>query len=257
MCELFGICAAEKLRANEYLDAFYHHSFEHKHGWGLAVFHGSGVTLEKEPVRAVDSGYLRNRLSREVLASNLLAHIRLATIGRIEYANCHPFVYDDDSGRTWTMIHNGTMFESGDLSKYLPSQEGTTDSERILMFIVDCVNQEYAKSGAPLSAEDRFSLIDRITIRLSRGNKLNMLLYDGEYMYAHTNCPDGLYLQENPGRILVATKPLLEEGWRKFPENQLHVYKSGAPAFAGTIHENTFHEEDYDMTPLLSAYAEL
>lgn len=110
MCELFGLCAAEKYRVNELLDVFFHHSTEHKHGWGLAVFYGKGVSMEKEPVRALDSLYLRQRMTREIAGTNLLAHIRLATIGRIEYANCHPFIWDDNSGRTWTMIHNGTLF---------------------------------------------------------------------------------------------------------------------------------------------------
>ncbi len=104
MCELFGICSSKPFEANELLESFYNHSVEHKDGWGLAVFRRGAVSMEKEPVKAIDSLYLRQRLSCRVEGSNLLAHIRLATIGQINYSNCHPFIWDDESGRTWTLM---------------------------------------------------------------------------------------------------------------------------------------------------------
>ncbi|MBQ9015790.1 MAG: class II glutamine amidotransferase [Firmicutes bacterium] len=257
MCELFGVCAAQSFPVNDLLEAFFHHSYEHKHGWGLAVFRGGSVSMEKEPVKAEDSLYLRQRLSRKVEGANLFAHIRFATIGRIEYANCHPFIWDDDSGRTWTLIHNGTMFEGKKLSPFLDAQEGTTDSERILLYIVSLMNEAYAKAGEPLSDRQRFRLLDETICDLSAGNKLNMLLYDGQTMYVHTNCRDSLHLRRSPGRVIFSTKPLLSEGWEKVPMNRLLGFRSGEQIFEGTDHGHEFHEEDVDMTPLLSAFAEL
>ena len=257
MCEILGVCAAQSFQVNDLLDAFFHHSRTMKHGWGLAVFRGAGVSMEKEPVMAEESLYLRRRLSGPVSGAHLFAHIRLATIGRIEYANCHPFVWDDASGRTWTLVHNGTLFEAQKLSRFLDHQEGTTDSERLLLYIVEQMCENYVKTGQALDAAERFALLDTLITDLSCGTELNLLLYDGETMYVHTNCKDSLHLLESPGRVIFATKPVLWEGWKKVPMNQLLGYRKGELIFQGTCHDHEFHEEDYDMTPLLSAYAEL
>ena len=50
-------------------------------------------------------------------------HIRLATVGSRDYENCHPFVREDNYGRHWTLIHNGTMFDCPQLSRYIPLQD--------------------------------------------------------------------------------------------------------------------------------------
>ena len=257
MCELFGVCAAQKIRVNDYLEAFFNHSWEHKHGWGLALFQGSNVSVEKEPMKASDSTYLRRRLSQKIEGKNLFAHIRLATIGRIEYVNCHPFLLEDDFGRTWTMIHNGTLFEGEKLSKFVDIQEGTTDSERLLLYFVAQINEATAKAGQPLDDAQRFRVLDETIVSLSHGNKLNLLLYDGETMYVHTNCPGTLHYRRDPQGLIFSTKPLLTEGWEPVPMNRLLACRDGEFIFEGTDHGNVFHEEDYDMTPLLSAFAEL
>ena len=57
--------------------------------------------------------------------------------------------------------------------------------------------------------------------------------------------------------MLFATTPLLMDGWEPVPMNRLLAFRQGRKLFEGTVHDNEFHEEDYDMTPLLSAFAEL
>ena len=257
MCEIFGICAKERIRANDYLDAFYNHSIDNEDGWGLAVFRGMGVSMEKEARRAVDSIYLRQRLSKDVMAANLFAHIRAATIGRMEYANCHPFIWDDNSGRAWTLVHNGTMFNGSKLSKYRDVQEGTTDSERLLLYIVDAINRSSSDAGRDLNFDDRFKILDDIMVEMSEGNKLNMLLYDGEYMYIHTNMAGTLFEYRNANSCYFATKPVVTGGWEHVPMNQLLVYRNGELIRKGTVHSNEFHQEDYDMSSIFSSFAEL
>ncbi|MBQ8151143.1 MAG: class II glutamine amidotransferase [Firmicutes bacterium] len=257
MCELFGVSARESFRVNELLDAFYHHSDEHRDGWGLAVFRGHGVSMEKEPVKATNSAYLIRRMSRDIEAANLFAHIRLATIGRIEYCNCHPFIWDDESGRTWTMIHNGTFFNGSKLTGYIDRQEGTTDSERFLLYIVDAMSAAYEKKGAELTFDERFEIIDDIIVALSDDNKINMLLYDGDYMYVHTNCEGSLYCWREEGKRIFATRPVVMDGWEQLPLNRLLVYKNGEMIREGTVHSNSFRDEDHDYAPLMSAFSEL
>ena len=146
------------------------------------------------------------------------------------------------------MIHNGTLFEGNKLAPFLDMQEGTTDSERLLLYIIHRMNEAYAKAGQPLHDQKRLQLLDEIIVDLSAGNKLNLLLYDGEIMYVHTNCRESLHF---------STKPLLMYGWRPVPMNQMLAFRQGEQIFQGSQHGNEFHEEDYDMGSLLSAFAEL
>ena len=59
MCQLFGFSSKIPVRINDYLKEFYSHSEEHPHGWGLACMDGKEVMIEKEPVKASVSQYLK------------------------------------------------------------------------------------------------------------------------------------------------------------------------------------------------------
>lgn len=257
MCELFGVCAAKSFEANKLLKAFYQHCDAHPDGWGLAVFRGGAVTMEKEPMKATDSQYLRHRLSCRVEGSNLLAHIRLATVGQITYANCHPFVWDDDSGRTWTMIHNGTLFDPSLITPYSKEQEGGTDSEGVLLYLMDCINTQYHLTGHNLNREERFAVLNNAVVRLAKDNKLNMILYDGEVMYVHTNYKDSLHVWQTPGRSVFVTKPLPAGNWEPLPLNQLIAYKDGEVLQKGTQHSYEFLDEEHDYASFFATFAEL
>ena len=61
MCELLGVSSQEKVPCNDLLQTFFSHSTNHPDGWGLAAFYGNTAVIEKEPVSAVDSAYLKTR----------------------------------------------------------------------------------------------------------------------------------------------------------------------------------------------------
>ena len=97
MCEMLGISAKRRIRANDILREFYSHADRHPHGWGLATFNDAGAPdIEKEAVKATESEYLKKRLAEPIEESVLLAHIRLATVGHLEYRNSHPFAAADN-----------------------------------------------------------------------------------------------------------------------------------------------------------------
>ena len=52
------------------------------------------------------------------------------------------------------------------------------------------------QKGARLHFEERFALLDEIVSDMAKGNKLNLLLYDGEYTYVHTNYKNSLFYVE-------------------------------------------------------------
>lgn len=134
MCELFGLTGPDEITVNEYLRTFFSHSADHPNGWGIAVLTGAEANIEKEPVAAFRSSYLKERLKTPLRAANLMAHIRFATRGYMRYENCHPFMKRDISGRPWILMHNGTIFSCPLLNNYIYTQSGQTDSERILLY---------------------------------------------------------------------------------------------------------------------------
>ncbi|MBQ1474031.1 MAG: class II glutamine amidotransferase, partial [Ruminococcus sp.] len=119
MCEIYGFSGKREKELNSDLREFYSHACRHPNGWGLALLDQSVPEITREICRADRSVLLSERLSVSVTAKTALAHIRLATVGNEDYDNCHPFTAVDQSGRSWTLIHNGTIFESDKLNRYV------------------------------------------------------------------------------------------------------------------------------------------
>lgn len=247
MCELFGISSRKRIRANNYLKEFFSHSEKHNHGWGMALFYDNAVSLEKEAVCANESHYLKGRLAHDILIDNMIVHIRLASVGRMYYENTHPFVKHDSSGRSWTLAHNGTIFHSPKLEEYKERQEGQTDSERILYFIVDEVNKKQFLLGHSLTADERFALLEELICNLSVRNKLNLLIWDGEYMYVHTNYRNTLYMQNDNGTAIFSTTPLDDSSWQPVPFLTLQVYHQGQIVHQGTHISQEYFDPEKDF----------
>lgn len=253
MCEILGLSSRKRITVNSYLGKFFSHSEYHCHGWGLALFYGDAVSLEKEAICANQSQYLRQRMKHPIQIDNMIAHIRLASVGRMSYENSHPFVKHDNKGRSWTLAHNGTIFDFPPLDAFKSVQEGQTDSERILYYFIDEINRRQDELGWSLTPEERFGLLDDLITRLSAGNKLNLLFWDGRYMYVHTNYRGSLHmLREDGGTIWFSTQPLDDGSWQPVPFLQLFVYREGRLVFQGqgTSREYFDPEENYEYRNL-------
>ena len=257
MCEIFGFSGKQHRKLNAELKEFYSHSDKHPNGWGLALLDNGNWQVEKEPLEARKSLYLKERLSEPIIAETLLAHIRYATIGEVKRANSHPFVGTDQSGRRWILVHNGTIFDYAPMNHYVSVQEGDTDSERILLYLLDLVDQETDRKGHILTAEERFTLLDKMISSLSKGNKLNLLLYDGELLYVHVNFADSLYYRHTEEGITVSTQALSIGGWQPVPFTRLLAYEKGNLAFTGTNHGNEYIPDEEDLKHLYLAYSGL
>ncbi|MCD8019027.1 MAG: class II glutamine amidotransferase, partial [Clostridiales bacterium] len=239
MCELFGACSKYPLKLNEYIKEFYSHSSQHPHGCGLALLNGAEALIEKEPIQADKSHYLHERLTVPIADKVVLGHIRYATIGNIEYRNCHPYTGKDITGRRWTLIHNGTIFKYDPLNKYVNKQQGDTDSERILLYLLDQINQQTETHGI-LDSEVRFRVLDAIFCDMAEGNKLNFLIYDGECLYVHTNYEGSLHFWQEEGRVMISTSPLRDGSWKPFPMTTLLAFKDGELLYTGTNHHQVY-----------------
>lgn len=257
MCELFGVSAARKIKVNDWLREFFSHGVEHPHGWGMAFFYGNAVSLEKQPEPTFRSVYLKQRLHVNVEVDKMIAHIRLATRGSMEYENTHPFVRRDNFGRSWTLAHNGTIFESEVLNPFVHIQQGQTDSERILYYLIQLIDELQEQKGEPLSQEERFQCVDRMICQIAPENKLNLLLYDGECMYVHTNYQDSLHRCKKGNAVIFSTRPLDRDGWENVPMNTLHVYQNEKLVFLGTNHGQEFQDSEEKMHLLFLDFANL
>ncbi len=254
MCRIFGISSKEEVELNEYLREFYKGSVEHPHGWGLAIMDDWDANLEKEPIQATKSYYLKTRLRPKITAKNAFAHIRYATVGNIDYHNCHPYSRRDARGRRWTQVHNGTIFDFEKLRPYFDLQEGDTDSERVLLYIMDQINAH------PEIEEDhhaRFELMNEIVCEMSAGNKLNLIIFDGEYTYVHTNFAGSLHYLREKNRVTISTVPLDHKKWEPVPMTQLLVFKEGNLIYEGTNHGNVYVETEENLKYLYRNFANL
>ena len=243
MCELFcfsGSSATANTDLTPYLKEFFSHCPRHPNGWGLADFSVCPAVMYKESLRAGDSELLSALLRRGVSSSSLFAHIRCATEGSVRRENSHPFRGADATGRTWTLIHNGTIFDGLELIKYRAVQKGDTDSERILLYLLDRINCEINRLGRDLTPLERCGVVDAMVRRLSYRNKLNLMIHDGARMYVHYNMKNTLYCAEDQNGICVATTPLGEEDWRPLPLTVLSVYERGKLVFRGGNHKNEY-----------------
>ena len=241
MCEIFCFNSNKPKQVNECLECFYNHSDDHPHGWGLANIEYDEFVIEKEPIKASCSAHLKGILSNPVIGKNVFAHIRLATVGEIISPNCHPFTEADDNNRSWMLIHNGTIFDFPELDKYKEFESGDTDSERILLYIIDKVNEFEKDKGGLSTIRERFNLLTEIVADLSKNNKLNLMIYDGDLTYIHSNMDDSLYYIINDDGILIASTPLNDdEGWLKVEINKLFGLIDGQIVFESEEHQNEF-----------------
>lgn len=257
MCELFGVSSGGKVAVRGYLEEFFSHSVRHPNGWGIALFYGNSVSLEKEPVQASKSRYLRERLRSLPEQADMIAHIRFATRGADEYENSHPFVRRDNFNNVWTFAHNGTIFNYPPVDKYFGEQEGQTDSERVLYYVIDQINERQSRLNRPLDFEERFRLLDGIVCDMSAGNKLNLLLYDGGTLYVHCNYANTLYCLQKEGAAFFSTVPLSKEDWQPVPFTTLLAYREGKRVMTGTNHGNQYLDNENDAKMLFIDYSSL
>lgn len=242
MCELFGFTSENTRDLRGYLQEFYSHSIRHPHGWGLATYQNKKLNIITEPVCAAKSEIIGEIMSDLPPQSGLIGHIRLATVGRLENANCHPFTRTDNSGRQWVLAHNGTIFSGMTLLKYNNLQQGSTDSERILMYFIDQINEAIEQKGAPLDSKQRFEVIDGAIASITKRNKVNLILFDGEQYYVHTNMKGTLYQKIEEDAATFATVIYDDTGWEELPLCTPLVYKNGKLIFTGNNHKHEYIE---------------
>ncbi len=244
MCELYAVNSKDEIDIRPNCDLFYRHSVDHPDGWGLSFWQRNAAIVYRSPLKALDDTKYCAYLQEALWCTSALVHIRLATVGIMSSVNCHPFRQADLSGRIWTFMHNGTAFQDKMLEPYKPLRRGDTDSEAVFYFILDAVNQAIRDKGRPLTQSERIPVIEERITHLVQGNKMNLIFFDTEQMYVHTNMKGTLFYAQEGSTCSFMTAPVNDsQPWRQLPLNRLLVYKNGIRIHEGEDHKQEFFEE--------------
>ncbi|MFN0317509.1 MAG: class II glutamine amidotransferase, partial [Burkholderiales bacterium] len=111
MCELFGMSSLRSATIQVSFKEFSRHvglTGAHKDGWGIAFYEGSDVRLMREAGAASDSALARFVQEHPPASGLVVSHIRKATQGSNNLANCQPFAREL-GGRMHVFAHNGHL----------------------------------------------------------------------------------------------------------------------------------------------------
>lgn len=206
MCRLFGFRSAIYSGVHQSLlnaeNALARQSQRHTHGWGLAFYVDNYPHLIRNDEQAWADSLFRE-ISGVVSTRTLLAHVRLATAGKVRVLNCHPFQY----GR-WTFAHNGEIagYERHEVQRRirdLVDQRfcryilGETDSEVVFHIFLTELSHRVEKCGA--DGVELGDVLDSLRVTVQRvleaapdaeaapgkHNKLNVLITNGDLMLGY------------------------------------------------------------------------
>ena len=111
MCQLLGMNCNVPTDICFSFTGFHHRggrTGEHADGWGIAFYEGRGSRLFLDTAPAVRSPIATLVRDYPIRSTNVIAHIRKATVGAVALENTHPF-QRAMWGRYWTFAHNGTL----------------------------------------------------------------------------------------------------------------------------------------------------
>ena len=256
MCQLFALNANVPSAVTfsfTGLSARGGHTGEHADGYGLA-FHDDRVCRHFiDEGRASDSALADFLRRHPIRARMVLAHIRKATQGAVQLANCHPFVREWQ-GRHWSFCHNGDLkdFHPRLSGPFVPV--GDTDSERAFCWMLQELRKRFRERRAP-GWQRLAPVLAELADRIAPHGRFNFLLSDGEALYAHASTRLHWLQREYPfatahlvdhdltldlaaangpddRMVLLATEPLTRnEPWVAFGAGELRVFVAGAPVW--------------------------
>lgn len=196
MCRLFGfrsnVASAVHLPLVMEQNSLRVQSVEHKDGWGIAYYEGDSPEVARG-IGPAHGDPEFERVSSKLSSHAVLAHVRLASVGRIHVLNNHPFVHGK-----WTFAHNGTVRDFAVHQSQLESAidrdlraelQGDTDSERCFYLFLTRL-RELTTSREPTADDVARALaqvthfVTRITDRPDdeKPTSLNFLVTDGNIM---------------------------------------------------------------------------
>ena len=220
----------------------------HRDGWGIAFFEDTGCRLFVDYHASINSPVAQLIKHYPIKSTNIIAHIRKATQGKISLPNCHPFMREL-WGKYWVFAHNGDLngFHPALNGQYLPV--GFTDSEAAFCYILQGLRERHPCREP--QADILFRSIQEIVAEIVQHGTFNFLLSNGDAMFAHcstnlnwvqrgypfstaqlVDCDMSIdfrhYNHPNDLITVIATLPLTSnEQWHKFGSGELNMFVNG------------------------------
>lgn len=220
----------------------------HADGWGAAFYHDELLELERQAFPAFEDPHFSSTAER-ICAEAVVAHVRLATVGTPNEANCHPFVFGN-----WSFAHHGTVSAFAELKQELANETdpvlqarrlGETDSEQLFYWLLSRIRAAgFDLSNCPSAvdiAEVVACSVRQIASRCRQAGaieaKLNIVLTNGHVMVA-TRWNNDLFaairrglndceicgichVNQNGGHeyraVVIASEELSDEPWVEVP----------------------------------------
>ena len=247
MCQLLGMNANTPTDVMFSFAGLATRADEHKDGFGIAFFEGSGLRHFVDHHSARNSALAELVKRYPIKSENVIAHIRKATQGQVALENTHPF-QRELWGRYWVFAHNGNLVDFHPRLHAAFKPVGQTDSERAFCWLM----QELSKAHASVpSVEELSHTLAELMPQLNRHGTFNMLLSNGQALWAHASTHLHYLLRRHPfgptrlrdedlsvdfapetsarDRVaVIATEPLTrDEPWVAFRPGELRVFVGG------------------------------
>lgn len=229
MCEIYGFCGSQPVELNKYTNEFWKHAKFHKDGFGYYLADKNELYVNADSA----AKHLIPLAKKHFISDLALCHIRFKTHGAAKVENCHPFMKMDSHGIKWTLIHNGFTTDNQLMEALSTIQTGDTDSERILLCIVEAINSLYEHNWIDDPEELQYYMyiqIESILQSLSALGKVNLIFTDNytNNMYVYMNHPKTLYYLNTDNGVHVSTTPLTNDMWEPVEPYKLHVFNNGS-----------------------------
>lgn len=223
----------------------------HADGWGIAFFEQEGCRLFLDYQASTVSPIAKLVRNYPIKSTNVIAHIRKATVGAVTLANTHPFMREL-WGQYWIFAHNGeiTSLPVLRVNRFVPV--GNTDSEHAFCWILEQLSERFDEQ--PDDAELYAALADLAGDLAERG-VVNFILSNGEFLAAHCSTKLHYVVRQAPfgaahlvdedvtvdfselttlnDRVaIIATEPLTDnERWTKMQPGELLIFEEGKPVY--------------------------
>lgn len=182
--------------------------------------HGIALLVENSVWLYKSLGPPRPTVGR-IWASAGIGHVRLATCGRINYANAHPYVNEDG---TIFMAHNGTVANHVELRRELKRQghffSTELDSEVILHI--------YEEAESPMEGIKR-------VVEMCRGSINFVALHTDGTVTAFRGSHFPLYFTRFRSGFIASTRPVFPGKWIKMKIGQVLILRHGKIERGGVI----------------------
>ena len=232
----------------------------HSDGWGLGYYTDSGPQLTRRATAATDDDSFR-WAAAWAYSTNVLAHVRSATVGGLGEVNAHPF-----REGTWLFAHNGTvaafpLIRERILAAMTPEvrelRRGSTDSEHLFHLILSTLRQN-PEQGTTAAVRSVVHDVSRWAHEADASGEvaINLVLTDGKVttllchgrslwhvkrrtVHACEACAGALHIAGAPPpnyrAIAFASEPLTsDEHWVRAEQGQLFTI---SPLIALTVEE--------------------